>query len=246
VVYEPPVIEDVVDVGESDDDALPSFHLPRQSLVNMVEDDDAVEEEEQSVSDVKLPTLPSFYSSNHLEVKHTPAESPSLVALCDLLASMAFSTHTHALQSDSTRVAAESVINPLTPTIVVSADDNDEDKESVPHVELPMLLSFYSSNHLEVKHTPAESPSLVALCDLLASMTVSTHTHAPPFDHAGVAAESVIAPLTPMIVLSDSSSFHILKLVEAAADYGSQLAPEDDYIRVSASHTWSMLVRVTV
>jgi hypothetical protein len=245
VVYEPPVIEDVIDAGESDDDALPSFHLPRQSLVNMVEDDDD-EEDEESVSHVEIPALPSFYSSNHLEVKHTPAGSPSLVALCDLLASMAVSTHTHALQSHSTRVAAESVINLPTPSIVVSADDNDEDKESVPHVELPTLPSFYSSNHLEVKHTPVESPSLVALCDLLASMTVSTHIHAPPFDHAGIAAELVIAPLTPMIVVSDSSSFHTLKLVEAAADYGSQLAPEDDYIRVSVSYTWSMLVRVTV
>jgi hypothetical protein len=163
VVYEPPVIEDVIDVGKSDDDALPSFHLPRQSLVNMVEDDDD-EEDEESVFDVELSTLPSFYSNSHLEVKHTPAGSPSLVALCDLLASMA----------------------------------------------------------------------------------VSTHTHAPPFDHAGIAAELVIAPLTPMIVVSDSSSFHTLKLVEAAADYGSQLAPEDDSIRVSVSHTWSMLVRVTV
>jgi hypothetical protein len=64
-------------------------------------------------------------------------------------------------------------------------------------------------------------------------MTVSTHIHASPFDHAGIAAELVIAPLTPMIVVSDSSSFHSLKLVEAAADYGSQLAPEDVSIRVS-------------
>jgi hypothetical protein len=232
VVYEPPVIEGVIDVGKSDDDGLPSFHLPRTILVNMVEDDDD-EEDEESVSHVEIPVLPSFYSSNHLEVKHTPAGSPSLVALCDLLASMAVSTHTHALPSDHAGIVAELVINLPTPSIVVSADDNDEDKESVPHVELPMLPSFYSSNHLEVKHTPAESPSLVALCDLLASMTVSTHTHAPPFDHAGIAAELVVAPLTPMIVVSDSSSFHTLKLVEAAADYGSQLAPEDDSIRVS-------------
>jgi hypothetical protein len=243
VVYEPPVIEDVIDVGESDDDALPSFHLPRQRLVNMVEDDDD-EEDEESVFDVEIPALPSFYSSNHLEVKQTPAGSPSLVALCDLLAFMAVSTHTHALPSDHAGIVAELVINPPTPSIVVSPDDDDEDKESVPHVELPTPHSFYSSNHLEVKHTPAGSPSLVVLCDLLASMTVSTHTHAPPFDHAGIAAELVIAPLTPMIVVSDSSSFHTLKLVEAAADYGSQLAPEDDSIRVSVSHTWSMLMRI--
>jgi hypothetical protein len=245
VICEPLVIEDVIDVGESDDDAHPSFHLPRTSLVNMVEDDDD-EEDEESVSYVEIPALPSFYSSNHLEVKHTPAGSPSLVALCDLLASMAFSTHTHALPTDHAGIVAELVINSPTPPIVVSADDNDEDKESVFDVELPTLPSFYSSNHLEVKHTPAESPSLVALCDLLASMTVSTHTLASPFDHAGIAAELVISPLTPMIVVSDSSSFHTLKLVEAAADYGSQLAPEDDSIRVSVLHTWSVLVRVTV
>jgi hypothetical protein len=124
-------MKDVIDVGELHDGALPSIHLPRQSLVNMVEDDDAVEKEEDSVFDVELSMLPSFYSGDHLEVKHTPAESPSLVSLCDLLASMTVSTHPHALPSDHTGIVAELVINPLTPMIVVSGSSSLRGLKSV-------------------------------------------------------------------------------------------------------------------
>jgi hypothetical protein len=114
-------MKDVIDVGESHDSVLHSFHLPRQSLVNIVEDDDDDGEEgEESVSGVELPTLPSFYSGNRLGVKNTPAESPSLVSLCDLLSSMTVSTHTHTLPSDHTGIVAELVIEPLIPMILVS------------------------------------------------------------------------------------------------------------------------------
>jgi hypothetical protein len=164
MVHEPPVMKDVIDVGELHDGALPSIHLPRQSLVNIVEDDDAVEEEEESVFDVELSTLPSFYSGNRLEVKNIPAESPSLVALCDLLA----------------------------------------------------------------------------------SMTVSTHTHALPSDHAGIVAELVIEPLIPMIVVSGSSSLRALKSVRINIDSGSRLMLDDDSIPVSLRCNLSMFMRIVV